>query len=121
MGFLHDLGHVQVNRAMPAFDDLLNQINLTCYTSVFDANPHNYHPDNSKFILDNPIVIGLSLQIYNEVMHWVSHHAGAHDIQKGYITTALAGAWAASGQGKSRKNELVLPYFAASPAFQTQY
>ena len=34
MGFLHDLGHVQVNRAMPAFDDLLNQINLTWYTSV---------------------------------------------------------------------------------------
>lgn len=117
MGFLYDLGHVQVNRVMPAFDDLLNQINLTCYTSMSDANPHNYHPNNSKFILDNPIVIGLSLQIYNKVTHWASHCAGAHDVQKGYVTAALAGAWATSSQGKSRKNELVLLYFAASPVF----
>ena len=88
---------------MPAFDDLLNRINLTCYTSMSDANPH---PNNSKFILDNPIVIGLSSQIYNKVTHWASHHAGAHDVQKGYITAALAGAWATTPAAKVKAEKM---------------
>jgi hypothetical protein len=94
MAFLHNVGHIQANRVLTAFEDVLTRINQHCYMEMSHSNPHDYPPEDGVYIVENPVVIGLSSQIYNEVTHRASHRAGAHDVQKGHITAALAGGWA---------------------------
>ncbi|KAG2034360.1 hypothetical protein BDR03DRAFT_1013553 [Suillus americanus] len=51
----------------------------------------NVVPDNGKLI--PPAIITTGCQFYNEISHRVRPNAGLHDIQQGYITSALSGSY----------------------------
>lgn len=94
MAFLHNVGHFQSNKIITAFDDAFTCINLNCYAAISNASPNDFPPADTDAEVDRPVVTGLSSQVYNEVTHRATHRAGGHDVQKGHVTAALAGAWA---------------------------
>ena len=77
-----------------AFDDAFTRINLNCYAAISNASPNDFPPADTDTVVDRPVVTGLSLQVYNKVTHCATHRAEGHDVQKGHVTAALAGAWA---------------------------
>lgn len=100
MAFLHNVGHIQSNKVIATFDDGFTRINQNCYAAMSSADPNTFPPEQTDIVVEKPVVAGLSSQFYSELSHRSSHRAGGHDVQKGHITAALSGAWAAAQSAK---------------------
>lgn len=95
--YLRDYGHIQAKGTMSILNPIINEINGSCL-------PTNEFPDDdcssdvyeeARFGVD-PVVTGISSQMYNAVQHRASTNAGSLDVQQGRITATLAGSYVTS-------------------------
>jgi hypothetical protein len=102
--YLRTFGHIQTNGVLPAFNNIIKQIN-----ERFKTNP-TADQDPRK------VLTPVASQGYNELSHRAAPCAGAHETQQGWITAALAGAYAttARAQREAKKKydycEAALPF-----------
>lgn len=107
--FLQDYGHVQANSTMHLMTPAIREIN-----DRFLTNPiPDHHESSDGFpevqLQHHPVVTGVSCLIYNDVQHRLTTHAGNLDVQKGYVTSTLAGAFAL-GKKNNVKAKSLLSY-----------
>jgi hypothetical protein len=74
--YLKHLGHFQANAVPSGFAPLLSHINRTLAANADE---------------DNPVIQGVSCQMYNHAQHSLTERAGGLDIVRGKVTAALAG------------------------------
>jgi hypothetical protein len=105
--FLRDFGHIQSKGIMHLFTQAVHRINL-----AFHPHPNDdlvlddpTSDDPSPYPLGGPVLTAISSQGYNELSHRAAPRAGAHDVQQGYITTALSGGFASSRKAKEKASQ----------------
>jgi hypothetical protein len=95
--FLHSYGHIQTNGIMSAFDQVIDDIrNSTGKRMMMGGND-----EADGEVRRMRTVFGTAAQGYNELSHRVAPRSGAHDVQKGMITAALAGAYHATANASA--------------------
>lgn len=96
--FLRDYGHVQAKCGLNVTKPAIKAINSRFQE---DPNIEDDEDDNNTndgveavHLRPQPIVMAISAQMYNDILHRLTTHAGALDVQKGKLTAALAGSYA---------------------------
>lgn len=118
--YLRDVGHIQVKGVMPAFVNIIQDIQKG-FQSLYELEGADSDSDDSEASVPtrksypSPIA-AVSSQAYNELAHRASSQAGSHDVQLGAVTAAISGGYATSPKAKrdaiakQRRCSVLLPY-----------
>lgn len=118
--YLRDAGHIQVKGVMPAFLNIIKDIQAS-FQSLYEienadsdeAEEGEVAPPRQSY--PSPIA-AVSSQAYNELSHRASSQAGSHDVQQGAVTAAVSGCFAISPKNErdakkiQRKCSVMLPH-----------
>jgi hypothetical protein len=110
--YLRSYGHIQASGVMWPFHKILEEIQANIGKAVHGHNSDEDSEDSYSDVesdIDSPRmkpVYGIGSQGYNELSHRVAPRAGAHDIQKGMITAALAGSYALPHDGVGQRSAI---------------
>jgi hypothetical protein len=98
--FLRDYGHIQAQGIVNIVNGALNKINNDLQRNHVRINDQSSDiVEEARFNVE-PVVVGVSSQMYNAVQHRASTNAGTLDVQQGRISATLAGASATSHKNK---------------------
>jgi hypothetical protein len=111
--YLRSYGHIQASGIMWPFHRILDGIQANVGKPVqrlsSDDDSDDSHNEDSELESDSDsprmkAVFGIGSQGYNELSHRIAPRAGAHDVQKGMITAALAGAYTLPHDGLGQRS-----------------
>lgn len=97
--FTRRFGNVQSQAVLPAFNIIARQIDTIVGTPLPNAvgNGDEDLPEVNENVFQ--VVEPMGSQLYNHLSHRTRHSSQLHDVQRGMITSALAGAYFISGAG----------------------
>lgn len=107
-GFLHSVGHVQVNAVPFPMVPLIANINAAVAIDAAQRDPDDEDDDEDDERIPLPLsaVTGIDCQMYNSVMHRVRGTAQTHDAQRGDVTAAFAGSYSEGATQKRKASRL---------------
>jgi hypothetical protein len=100
--FLRDYGHIQAKGTINILNVAIDEINEGLRQNEMPDDDRSSDVYEEARVNVDPVVTGVSSQMYNGVQHRASTNAGTLDVQQGRITATVAGAYATS-----RKNQKI--------------
>jgi hypothetical protein len=89
--FLRDYGHIQAKGPMQLMQPTIQRINSN-FAESFDDDEDDIFDDYDRSHTSTPLITAISTQMYNEFMHRAATQAGALDVVRGRMSSALAAA-----------------------------
>ena len=119
MAFLRNIGQLQARQPLPLLVPALRAVNDAIALQENandndDDDDDNDDDEEEERVLDDdgnlvpaqrPVlsaVFGVSVQMYNRMLHFVAPHANEHEAICGHVTAACGGHWASTPADKAR-------------------
>jgi hypothetical protein len=110
MAFLRNVGQIQARQPLPLLAQPLQTVNNTIAqreqaSDDDEATPHEFDENGDMIEPTRPpmhAIFGVSIQMYNRMLHFVAPRANEHEAVCGHLTAAKGGFYANTPTDKER-------------------